>query len=181
MLTNNFYYLYADELLNTGRNMGNKTLVDTTNDNTNRFTSSSYSGLYPFYAPTGNMIPATNKQTDGYGDGCAGLLIGEGNTPPTVNDYKLEKQITSGFSCQLSYQKNGYEVVDAKKFMLILTITNTSKSDLVIKELGYIRSGQNNYYKNCNILLDRTVFDEPVTIVPGATKTFEYRLNIPQP
>lgn len=105
-----------------------------------------------------------------------GIIIGTGTTPPTVNDYKLENQITSGFGSTTSFPNNDSAVYNAKGIVSCCTITNSSQTDnLVINEIGYIK-GRAGYW---NILYDRIVLDTPITIAPGATKTIEYRLNMP--
>lgn len=172
MLTNNFYNLFADE-----QNQTNTTYTDGKLKNTTD-TSEAYqpSYIYPF-SPITSVYPATLSETDGGSDvRSAGLLIGTDGTPPTVNDYKLGNQITNGFTSQTSITKDSNDMARTKKLVAVLSVTNTSSNDLIIKELGYVR-GDRSYA----FLMDRTVFDTPVVITPGATKTFEYRLNMPTP
>lgn len=174
MLTNNFYLALADEVAGATSNKSN---VKNTENTFNTSTSASdYKYLYPFSYGDGSTYPADWSQTSGAGGSRVGLLIGSDNTTPTLDDYKLGNQITTGFTCQLSVQNSNDEIAKAKKFILVLSITNTSSSDLTINELGYVRGCAYKVY-----LMDRTVFDTPVVIAPGATKTFEYRLNMPQP
>lgn len=60
--------------------------------------------------------------------------------------------------------------------MCTATITNTSDSDITVREIGYVRS-----YRYEAVLMERTVLENPVVIAPNETRTFEYRLKMPQP
>lgn len=176
MLTNNFYKAVAGALCgNTERNMEEMTKTD--GKVTNNLTSSYgvADDMNPFrfmssvYSANSNQLISTNG---------GGIIIGTGTTPPTVNDYKLENQITSGFGSTTSFPNSDSAVYNAKGIVSCCTITNSSQTDnLVINEIGYIRS-KAGYW---NILYDHIVLDTPITIAPGATKTIEYRLKVPAP
>lgn len=173
MLTNNFYIAMADEITNMKRNY-NKIVCR------NNAAGMASEGYYPFSAVNG--IIQANGTSQNY-DGMGGLIIGTGTTPPTVNDYDLENQIISGFSATTNFPRVGNSadvnnICDSRKLVATLTVTNTSSEDLVISELGYIRGSSSN---SKQALYDRIVFDTPVTIAPNETKTFEYRLHMPQP
>ena len=80
--------------------------------------------------------------------------IGTGTTPASVDDYKLETPISSGYSATFSVDNDGNRVV---------TITNTGSTPLSISEVGLyesIQSGGSSLY----CLIERTVFDAPFTI-----------------
>lgn len=176
MLNNNFYKAVAGALCgNTKQNM--KEMVKTDGTVTNDL-SSSYAvpnNMNPF-SYMNNVYSANASQLAGTNGG--GIIIGTGTTPPTVNDYKLENQITSGFGSTTSFPNNDSAVYNAKGIVSCCTITNSSQTDdLVINEIGYIK-GRAGYW---NILYDRIVLDTPITIAPGVTKTIEYRLNMPKP
>lgn len=172
MLTNNFYNLFAD-----GQNKTSTTGTDANLKNT-QGTSSVYhvTDLYPFLKADYKI--SADREQAGANDNinAAGLFIGSDNTPATVNDYKLGNQIKSGFTHQMSIPNLANDIARAKKFTIALSVTNTSSDNLIINELGYVRSDRQYIF-----LLDRIVFETPVVITPGATKTFEYRLNMPQP
>ena len=176
MLTNNFYKAVAGALSgNTELNMKEMTKTDgkVTND-----ISSSYAvpnEMNPFRYMN-NVYSANNNQLASANGG--GIIIGTGTTPPTVNDYKLENQITSGFGSTTSFPNSDSAVYNARGIVSCCTITNSSQTDnLVINEIGYIKS-KAGYW---NILYDRIVLDTPITIAPGATKAIEYRLKVPAP
>ena len=174
MLTNNFYKAVAGALCdNTERNMHE--MVRTNGTVTKDLsTSAVHAEMNPFCYST-NVYSANTSQLLGTNGG--GIIIGTGTTPPTVNDYKLENQITSGFGSTTSFPNSYSAVYNAKGIVSCCTITNSSQTDnLVINEIGYIK-GRAGYW---NILYDRIVLDTPITIAPGATKTIEYRLNMPK-
>ena len=176
MLTNNFYKAMAGALSgNVERNMREMTKTDGTVTSSLTSSSAVPNEMNPFrymnniYSCNSNQLESTNG---------GGIIIGTGTTPPTVNDYKLENQITSGFGSTTSFPNSDSAVYNAKGIVSCCTITNSSQTDnLVINEIGYIK-GRAGYW---NILYDRIVLDTPITIAPGATKTIEYRLNMPKP
>lgn len=178
MLTNNFYKTLWDEFV-YGRVSINDLM--STGGEVKELGRTGYDIMYPLYYLEGVFSPSTDQTSSEGTNGYGGLIIGDGNTPPTIDDYKLENQITSGFSYRLSYPTDNADVVSARKFILNLSVTNTSSDNLTIREIGYIRSSQAMDYSWNHYLMDRTVFDTPVVIAPGATKTFEYRLNMPRP
>jgi hypothetical protein len=107
-----------------------------------------------------------------------GIVLGGGATQPTINDYKLESQITSGLSA--SVQKTTDENNSA---VYILTLTNTSDKDITVAEVGMIlalsRSSGNNGTAGC--LVDRTVLDAPITIPAGGLGVIDYTIKLPIP
>lgn len=114
--------------------------------------------------------------------GGSGVRIGNGTTPATPNDYKLESQITSGFSY---YNQSGASLSadeDGVSMFATYAITNTSAEPLVISEIGVFASVcQSNTSATTSALLERTVLETPITISPGEAKTLTYtiRLNYP--
>lgn len=175
MLTNNFYLAVAGTLAyNTEANRydmigtdGKKITDGTTYIKTEYFN--------PFYY--GNMAFSADKnQITSTGNPAIGIIIGDGTTPPTADDYKLENQITDGFGCVASYPSNTDQVYKSRGMIICASITNNKSDDLVIKEIGYIRSQGSRW----TCLYDRTVLEEPITIAPNETKTIEYRLKMPQ-
>ena len=176
MLTNNFYKAVAGALSgNTERNMKEMTKTDGTVTSSLTSSYAVPNEMNPFCHMSG-VYSANNSQLTSANGG--GILIGTGTTPPTVNDYKLENQITSGFGSTTSFPNSDSAVYNTKGIVSCCTITNSSQTDnLVINEIGYIK-GRAGYW---NILYDRIVLDTSITIAPGATKTIEYRLNMPKP
>lgn len=113
----------------------------------------------------------------------AGISIGRGNTPATENDINLEDTITSGVVMTLTATNYGRKNVDKFYIKFTITITNTSNDPLVIKEVAYKQkvlatnrlnwSGSNSYI----ILIDRTVFDTPLTIQSNDAGVLVYEIS----
>ena len=175
MLTNNFYLAVAGQLAcDTEANRYDMVGTDgkKITNGTSYVTPDNFN---PFHY--GNMAyTADRNQVTGTGGPAIGIIIGDGITPPTIDDYKLENQITDGFGCVTSYPSTTAQVYKSRGIIICVSITNNKADDLVIKEIGYIRS-QSSYWV---CLYDRTVLEEPITIAPNEMKTIEYRLKMPQ-
>lgn len=106
----------------------------------------------------------TSIQAGGFG-----LLVGIGDTEPTVDDYALANQtvLTSiSFQC----------VINGSLFPTIThTMRNNSGGTLVITEIGLyfgIANGQRP------ALLGRKLLDTPVTMEDGEAYTFQYNIDL---
>ena len=121
----------------------------------------------------------------------SGIYIGSGNTPATADDYTLESQITSGLSAQSPSTVFGYDnATNEVTLSYVLTLTNTSSSDITVSELGITDecyfgdvlggniSGTGNSYKR-SILMDRTILESPVTIEPSGSAVLHYTFKYP--
>lgn len=104
------------------------------------------------------------------GTSTAGFVIGSGNTPVSLDDYELDTMLTSGFDATISYS-DGYTII---------VITNTTNSDLTIRECGIqqtlpYREAQSSTYL---CLCERTVLTQPLVIAPGDTGQIRYEFTI---
>ena len=109
-----------------------------------------------------------------------GVTIGNGTTPATADDYKLESINDTGFSVVTPSGAAITKDDDGVSIFATYAITNTGTEALVISEIGltgrlYVSSSTDS------ALLDRTVLDTPITINPGEAKNLTYtiRLNYP--
>lgn len=111
------------------------------------------------------------------GTGCGGVIFGTGTTPPTIDDYCLSGDIVSTFSYSSSVKKS----VDngGVTYTATYTLTNTSDEDITIGEVAMICSIRSTY--GWDMLLERTVLDEPLTIPAGGIGqvTYTVRQNLP--
>lgn len=108
------------------------------------------------------------------------MILGDGNTNPTVDDYKLESFIGSDrlkcTNCANSINDNlsgGSVDIITKAW----TFQNITDSPVTVKELGLVCM----YEENSNLklmLLAREVLSSPVTIAPNAKYTFEFNLTV---
>lgn len=102
-------------------------------------------------------------------EGKTGVVLGSGNTPATIDDYKLGQIITEGLNVSIT-KINGNPV------KLTLLVTNTSDTPITIAEIGWATHISYTY-----ALVDRTVLDTPVTIPSGGIGKIEYEIKINLP
>lgn len=156
MLTNNFYYGLYNQL-SQGTDYCSK-MVSTQNTTG----ISTQSAFNPFF-PADSAFPANYNLSAFSAVSGAGIVIGGGgSTPATVEDYTLEDQIYSGFSALCNCFTSQTDISTSKSMMCTATITNTSDSDITVREIGYVRS---HGYEA--ILMERTVLETPVVITPN--------------
>ena len=117
--------------------------------------------------------PLTKATTgDSVNDSGTYLIFGNGNTPD--NDYSLSSEITSGLKCNTmnrAFTKSG--------IIYTSTITNDSSNPITITEIGlcedYCSSANSSYYAQAIIGREEI---EPITLQPGDTKSFTYKINL---
>ena len=99
--------------------------------------------------------------------------IGTGTTPAKTTDYKLESVISSGYTALINPSVT-HTVDDVGGANVIANITNTSLDSLTFSEIGLLG---NSYSTQAEyILFAREVFDTPITLAPGETKSFVLKL-----
>lgn len=103
-----------------------------------------------------------------------GLVIGSGTTPPELTDYKLENEVTSGFT-----ENTGSVTFGSDKIILSMTITATSA--ITINEVG-IRAvmsaiSLSSTRDQSSVLLTRSIISEPAVLNSGDTKTFTVEID----
>lgn len=111
-----------------------------------------------------------------------GIIVGRGDTPATEDDYALESIITSGLTASNSTQTNGID--DGNPYLeYLFTLTNTTGSDIVVKEIGYLQFFQTATASGANAsnygsyLIERTVLSTPVTVPANDSAAIKYRLK----
>ena len=158
MLTKNFYALMRIALGKT-----KSTVTDTGNiTNTPSYNSSSWYGVFPA------MCVYKNSNSDQY------VSFGNGATPATVNDYKLESEISTGIS--VTYQNTVTTEQTDSHILWTATFGVTASVETTISEIGlfskvYTPSG---YFYT---LVDHTVLDTPITIPAGESKQITYTIR----
>jgi hypothetical protein len=135
-----------------------------------------------------SSFPYSVKATPTLYKNNAGISVGSDGTAPTKFDYNLKSTISSGISISLSSAKSYYDEPGNNYMTLLLTVTNTSSSEVTIREIGYKqdiscnrmiasnKSYNNNTYVNV-VLFDRTVLDTPLTIQAGDSGVIYYKLE----
>lgn len=112
-----------------------------------------------------------------------GTSFGTGTTPPTLNDYKMESAITSGFtvmsSAFIQSQEDGKYIHER-----VYSIRNDTENDMTISEIGLFSRVANGSSPNSAgfnyVLMYRTVLDNPVTIPPGVAKVVTLKMTFNQ-
>lgn len=102
------------------------------------------------------------------------LFVGEGATPETSEDYKLDSPLVLTVTSASCIQNSQGTVTVARTFQ------NNTQNEVTVKEKGlYIFS----YYNNQNsyaVMIGRKVLDTPVTIPIGASYTFTTTIDMTQ-
>ena len=118
------------------------------------------------------------KTYNGYG----GVRLGTGDTPATVDDYKLSGTLITGYS--FTAEVKTQNSAEGDKITATYTITNTSSSEITIKEVGIVAKMANTT-SAAQIqhmgLLERTVLDTPVTIPAGGVGQVVYTITFNYP
>ena len=95
------------------------------------------------------------------------VRVGTGDTDPTKNDYCLATDVTSSFS-NTSTTVN-IQQVTGDKLLTRLTFngTNSSGSNITIKEVGIIKNYYVNSSSTIDVLFTREVLAEPMVVTNG--------------
>lgn len=127
---------------------------------------------YPYSAVTTFVLNATAR----------GIHVGTGDTPATEDDYCMESPITAGLAGTVTITKS----IDANGCPFVtynVVLSNSTASDIVVKEVGFIQS---EYLGNTAaatsltdryVLIDRTVLDTPVTVPANGNAAIYYTLK----
>lgn len=110
-----------------------------------------------------------------------GIWIGSGDTPATEDDYFLESVISSGASGTSTSATKYDSTTNSLLVRITVTISNTGSSDLTINEVcktcvfdTATAIGQSVSINRRNIMIDRTVLNEPLVIPPDSAGVFYY-------
>jgi len=173
MITKNFKAILASVLQCLGSVSGYKAVVPVKKTNGDSGYTSPYFTGYPSTVDTGVRFSASSQ----------GIHVGTGDTAPTEDDYNLESTVTSGLSSSSPSATRDADN-DGNPFVeFLFTLTNTTGSDIVIKEIGYFQKIIfNTTYKSTSssdtvVMLDRTVLSTPVTVPANDSAAVKYRLT----
>jgi hypothetical protein len=138
----------------------------------------------PSYVPSDRpctiMYPCCGA---GDSDTSHGIIVGNDNTPNTINTYALGSKISHGSgSGQLLHGAMTIESVsnpsgNVLQFRLIRAFTNNSGADITVKEFGLL-CRMSTYNGDKSILLARDVLSSPITIPDGYSLTLRYIVKI---
>ena len=103
------------------------------------------------------------------------FVVGSGNTPATLDDYKLESIISAVGSVTPS------DAVDeAGNYMKLFTVKNIGTEPFTVAECGITAPAYRNQYGEiANVLVDRTVLEKPITVPAGGVCIITYKVEKP--
>ena len=112
-----------------------------------------------------------------------GVVLGDGDTPPTFEDYTLAGNPISNFTFTASMSTLKTDDSGAT-IRALYTITNNNSVEITIKEIGLIVNPtqfSSSLGADKKILLERTVLDTPVTIPAGGIGQVVYTITFNLP
>ena len=116
----------------------------------------------------GTTYYAGNNSDNDYA--LSGVIFGDGDTEPSVNDYCLSGNMITAFAATTSMNRS---ISGGVIGVATYNITNTGSDPFTIKELGVSRAGNSK-----RVLLTRSILETPVTIAPGDTGVVIYKIEI---
>ena len=173
MLTKNWYEYFRTYMgfASTSATNGQGKVVDVTGT---QYNPATYSGLFDRVFPyTIGSNPFPTRQQ------APGLHFGDGNTPPTTDDYYLSGN-------QITTLTRSHQVIecssagDTAETVFTLTVKNTGTSAVTVREIAWVmplRTNNSDRY----FMFDRTVLDTPVTIAAGDFAVIRYKISLTMP
>ena len=107
------------------------------------------------------------------------IIIGSGDTAVTFDDYQLSSIISSGWTKGVPVVGTPLYDSETKKWTntISFTVTNSSGSDMTIKEVGIL----SDIYTSYSSLIYREVLTTPVEIANGNSSTITLNLEYTMP
>ena len=108
-----------------------------------------------------------------------GIIIGTGDTPPTLDDYCLSGDLITSFTSSVVPT---YECNDSGATLTALcTITNSGSKAFTIREVGVFGKAGSSSSASDACLVERTVLDAPLTIDPSGVGQLTYTIKFNYP
>lgn len=114
----------------------------------------------------GNYVPSNSFSLNS----CY-LFLGDGDIPPTIEDYKLSGNLITGLHSQ-----SQLHTVNNNSIVFSAIATNNTTNPVTIKEIGF-GGTYSNVGDRCAVLLTRDVLPTPVTLNTGDSKTFSVTID----
>lgn len=175
MLTNNFRTLLAGTLCNVTPTNYKNSLTDAITEIAPTMGGYvQFNSLFSYFNNYSNFINYS------YTENREGVVIytGGGNTLPTESDYKLENPYTDVQMISLTgstYNSTLYTVELYKTYTA--TLENKASVNRTISEVGLLIGLPSTSNDKVKLLMAREILDTPITLEPGATKTFTFRID----
>ena len=164
MLLKNFYKCLYPMLVNSASESSIPVVTYDNNIYTNVIKNG---GIFKASMTVGTII----TPTEAYNSNTKQILLGSGDTAPTMDDYCLEQFIPNMYlvSYTCTNDKLGNLTISA-------IIRNDNAESVTVKEIGYIYITIANP-NGRNILIYRDVLSTPVTIAPSEQYNFVININ----
>lgn len=145
---------------------------------TNNWNSILYKILTGNNAPDGSAVRKDGKKTYVNDIYYKKIVIGSGNTPPKRSDTKLEAEISGDLYNSLVSNNISTDYSKANSYcQVVASVTNASDENIIINEIGLMGTDSfTNFNDEELYLYAREVFDSPITLAPGETKSFVLKL-----
>ena len=110
----------------------------------------------------------------------SGVLFGTGDTPASLDDYKLAGDVIQNIATSISKTYSYSEAQPSLK--ALYTITNNNEAAITIKEVALnLQFDYSSNGSSTGCVIDRTVLDTPVTIPAGGVGQVEYTITLNLP
>lgn len=172
MITNNFKGI-LQAILPSGYGKGAIPVTAPNGSNVFLATSFNSNQAFPYALPT--IYSGSNYEV-------AGIYLGNGDAAFSPEDYALANKISSGLSVNLTAFNNGTDDNGNPYRQITIEATNSTASEILIKEIGYVvnvylASSVGGNSSLGRLLIDRTVLDSPIAVPASGTVTFNYVLK----
>ena len=134
---------------------------------------------YPYKTSVSIQAAINSIKTDS-ANHVQGVLFGTGDTPASLDDYKLAGDMIQNIAATISKTYSYSEAQPSLK--AVYTITNNNAAAITIKEVAlnvqYTRTSSGG---TSGCVIDRTVLDTPVTIPAGGVGQVVYTITFNYP
>ena len=175
MITKNGKNIAATVIMSVGTTNKKAYIPFTNIDGTQVYGAAKYGQAFPYSVGHNVVFNRTSN----------GVVVGSGDTAATENDYDLETQITAGLTAGNSTVNITTDNAGKIALEINATLSNTTESDIVIREIGLIQGiiatttlGGNAGSTIRYVLLDRTVPATPITVPANGNVTLEYSIKV---
>lgn len=104
------------------------------------------------------------------------IVLGTGNTTPTVDDYKLSGTVISLTNQTTEIIARGWNKDGSME--ILYKVTGTPTSNATISEIGLVKNFMyDNYNNTADVLLAREVLDTPIELTNGVAVELYFRLK----
>lgn len=173
MITKAFKCLNAMFFATSGSNLAKSCIKVKSPNGSDFYIGPYFQSIFPSNAIFQVMMSGAN----------AGIWVGAGNKAESDSDYSLESRITSGLTANTPTATPGYDSDYNPTMTIDFTLTNTSASEIVVREIGYFQQAHGSTTLGSAatstniIMLDRTVLSNPIAIPAGEYAAVRYTLK----